>query len=430
MGLTLPDIVVALPFASAVLLACIGAWRAGVWINAASATLGFLLACLLPWQFRTALPAHLALLTAFVAMTTSWFGWRDIRAALAARRLDRRSTRHHHVAFQTLVGAILLAVLSDSPAVTWLGTAIAVAAAVGLTAAVCSVGAQRAAGRLLLMCGAGLMLALFGTLLLYLPVQSDPASLRWRASQLAVICLVLGYGGIAGLVPLHSWLPDAVGEGTKQGATLIVALLVNVPLLVILRLRSAMTDGADAPVALLVVLGLATLLTAAFCLAARLDTRRRLAFAGTAQIGIVVFAFGLGSRAATFGGLLLMTMLSLARAAALQCLDATPTQAAALTRTASVLGLAGLPIVALFLIAGATADFAPWLLLPLGTGVLVTTGSLIGGLPTPDAARDGGSPAALLELVPVWLQLALLVLLGVAMPGLVAGWFRTMAEFR
>jgi hydrogenase-4 component F len=423
MGLTLPDIVVALPFASAASLACIGSWRAGVWTNAAASTLVFILACLLPWQLRTALPAHLALLTAFVAMTTSWFGWHDVRAALAARRLDRRSTRHHHVACQTLLGAILLAVLSDSLAVTWLGTAIAVAAAVGLTATVHSAGAQRAAGRMLLMCGVGLMLALFGTLLLYLGPTHD-------AARLAAICLMLGYGGIAGLFPLHAWLADTIAEGTTHGAILIGALLVNVPLLVILRLRSAMADGPDAPVALLVVLGLATLLIAAFCLAARIDMRRRVAFAGTAQIGIVVLAFGLDSRAATFGGLLVMTMLTLSKLSALRCLETAPTRAAVRTRTASVLSLAGLPIVALFLIAGPTADYAPWLLLPLAAGVLLTTGALLGGLRTLGAAHDGSSPAGLLDLAPIWLQLALVALLAVAMPGPVVGWFRTMAAFR
>src|ERR1700722_10850976 len=125
MSLTLPVVVIALPFAAAVLLACVGSWRAGVGINAAVATLVFILACLLPWQLGTAVPALLALLTAFVAMTTSWFGWRDVRAALTARRLDRRGTRHHHVAFQALLGGVLLAVLSDSPAMTWLGTTIA-----------------------------------------------------------------------------------------------------------------------------------------------------------------------------------------------------------------------------------------------------------------------------------------------------------------
>ena len=53
---------------------------------------------------------------------------------------------------------------------------------------------------------------------------------------------------------------------------------MNIPLFVIVRLRAAMAGGADAPAALFVVLGLVTLLLAAFCLSARLDERRSLGF--------------------------------------------------------------------------------------------------------------------------------------------------------
>jgi NADH:ubiquinone oxidoreductase subunit 4 (subunit M) len=266
--------------------------------------------------------------------------------------------------------------------------------------------------------------------LLYLTAGPDVVSGQWGGPQLAVIFLVLGYGGLAGLVPLHPWLADAIAEGTTQGAILIGTLLANVPLLVFLRLRSDIADGPDTPIALFLVVGLATLLLAAFCLATRPDMRRRLTFAGTALIGVVVFAFGLGSSTATFGGLLIMTMVTLVRASAFQCLWAAPTRVGDWTRTASVLGLAGLPILALLPIAGATADYQPWLLLPLGAGVLLTAGSLLGGRPATDAARAAIRPANLLELAPVWLQLGLVVLLAVAMPGPVAGWFRTMATFR
>jgi hydrogenase-4 component F len=435
MHLMLPGVVISLPFASAALLACIASWRAGVWINAASTSLLFVLTCLLPWQLHTVLPAHLALLTGFVAMTTSWYGWRDVRTALAARRLDRRRTRLHHVAFQVLLGAILLALLSESPAVTWLGTAIAVAAAASLTAATPTPEAQSAAGLLLLLCGVGLMLALFGTQLLYLAAGPDAPSLRWSTARLhlapsnvAVFCLVLGYGGVAGLVPLHSWLADATAEGTVQGATLIGALLANVPLFVILRLRSAMAGGPDAHVTLLVVLGLATLLLAALCLSARPGVRRALAFASSAQVGIVLFAFGLGGRAATAGGLVLATMLTLARASALRCAEGTPAHVATATRAASVLVFAGLPILALFLLVGATVDYSPWVLPALVAGTLLSAGSLFGGLPASTTAGKGATVPGLLELATVWLQLALVVLLVAAMPGPVVGWFRAMAE--
>ena len=429
MGVTLSDIVVALPFAAAALLASVASWRAGVWINAAAASLTFLLACPLAWQTGPTVPAHLALLTSFVAMTTSWLGRRDLQAALAARRLDRRSARHHHVAFQTLLGALLLALLSGRPWVTWLGATIAVAAVAGLTAAVRDEGAQRAACRLLVIGGVALMPALFGTLLLYLPAAPDPVWPEWQASQLAVICLTLGYGGIAGLVPLHAWLADTIAEGSTQGAALVAALPANLPLLVMLRLHAG-AEVPDAPMPLLVVLGLFSLLTAACCLAASPGTRRGLTFAGTAQVGIVVFAFGLGSRSAIFAGALLLTMLALVRAAAFQSLAASRTRAAVRTHAASVMGLAGLPILAFFLLAGPTAAYLPGLLLLLGLGVLLTTVSLIGMAPGLLPTCSGDTPATVLGLAPIWLELALVALLAAAAHGPAVGWFRTMAALR
>jgi hydrogenase-4 component F len=420
---------VALPLGTAAVLACVPSWRAGVWINALVSSLVFVLACLLPWRSSSTLSTHLALLTAFVAMTASWLGWRDIRAAFAARRLNRRGAQRHHVALQTLLGAILLAVLSASPAVIWVAMTVAVAAVAGLTATVQNAEARHAAGQLLALGGAGLMLALFGTLLLY--IAAHQVAVAWSpAPELAVICLVLGYGGIAGLVPLHSWLPAALAENTPQTATLTGALLANVPLLVILRLRPPAANEHGPPDAVLVVLGLATLLLAASCLLVRPTLRHSLTFAGMAQLGIIVVTLGLASRAATFAGVLLMTMLTLVRAAVFLCGNAAPTPAGVRTRQASIVALAALPVFAFVLTAGPTADAAPWLMLPLGLGTLVVSGALLCDLRTIAPPRGNGSFADLAELAPVWLLLALVVLLAVAMPALVVEWFRTVAAFR
>jgi len=432
MNLALPILVVVLPFASAAVLGVVASWRIGSLINAASASLLFLLTCLLPGAASTVLhvgpvQAHLALLTSFVAMTTGWFGVRHVRAALDARLTGRRRVRIQQVTFQVLVGATILALLSDSPALTWLALAIAVAAAT--SASLTPRGAAPdAASRLLALCAVGLMLALFGTLLLYLAAEPNPASLRWSALllagsprnaalELACIFLLLGYGTLAGLVPLHGWLPEAAA-GPAPNAIILTSLLVNAPLLVILRLRGCM------PADLLLALGLASLLLAACCMSSRLDPRRAVAFAGMALVGLIVFAFGL---ATPLHALLLMTLLPLARAAALQCEDLSPTRASAWTSTACVLALAALPPFALFLIAGATVDHSAWLLPPLGIGVLLTSWALIARLPLsvgPAARRDSGNETV--ALAPIWLQLAMLLILAVAMPEPVLDWFRDM----
>ncbi len=433
MNLALPILVVGLPFVSAAALGVVPSWRIGSAINAASAGLLFLLTCFLPGAASTALhvgavQAHLALLTGFVAMTTGWFGVRHVRAALDARRTGRRRVRIQHVAFQALLGATMLALLSDSPALTWLALAIAVAAAA--SASRTSRGAAPdAALRVLALCAVGLMLALFGTLLLYLAAEPNPAALRWSALlpvasprnaalEPACIFLLLSYGTLAGLVPLHGWLVEAAA-GPASNAIGVTALLVNAPLLVILRLHSLMR--AD----LLLALGLASLLLAALGLSSRLDPRRPVAFSGMALVGLIVFASGL---AAPFAALLLMTLLSLARAAALQCEDLSPARASAWTSTACVVALAALPPFALFLTAGAAVDRSAWLLPPLGIGVLLTSCALIARLPVSvaPAAPHGGANETL-ALAPIWLQLALLLMLAVAMPEPVLDWFRAMA---
>jgi len=90
------------------------------------------------------------------------------------------------------------------------------------------------------------------------------------------------------------------------------------------------------------------------------------------------------------------------------------------------LSLRDLPV----LTAGPTADAAPWLMLPLGLGTLAVSGALLCDLRTIAPPRGNGSFADLAELAPVWLLLALVVLLAVAMPGPVVEWFRTLAAFR
>jgi hydrogenase-4 component F len=441
---TLPLSVVALPFASAVLLALVGSWRIGTWINAGSVSLLFLLTCLLPWHPRIILPllhvgvaeTQLVLLTALVAMTTGWFSLREIPAALAARALDRRRVRLYHVACQGLLGAIVLALLSDNPALTWLALGIAVAAAAAVTGVVHGQAAAAAASRLVLLCSVGLMLALLGTLLLHMAAGPHAAWGRLQASShheatmhLAWIFLVLGYGALAGVVPLHHWLPDAASEGVAPGAIIVGVLMVNAPLLVLMRLRSAVGLSAGLPAAMLTTLGVVTLLLCACCLLAPSGTRRSVAFAGMAQVGIMVVAIGAGGPTATFAGSLHMTLLALARAAVLQCHGLRSTRMAAWTGIASVLALALLPLFALFLIAGAMV----WLLLPLGAGVLLTAWVLLVRLPMlvpPVATPRGGDLSEVAALAPIWLQLGLVVLLAFAMPGPLVDWFNGVATAR
>jgi hydrogenase-4 component F len=469
-------------FLAAAVLALVPSWRVGAWINVAASCLCFLAACWLPWLVGTGGPlllvdrlaAHLALLTAFVAMTTSWFSLSYVNAEIAAQRIDRRRLRLYHAMYQLFVGGMLLALLSNNLGLTWVAIETATIAAALLVGLGRTSAAMEASWKLFIICGVGIVLALFGTALLYLAalpaVGPGLPAMNWSTIipaagrcngpllNLGFVFLLIGYATTAGLVPLHAWMADTYAEGPTPASAVLAGSMLNVALLVILRLRGIMAANATAidPGPPIMALGLLSLLLAAFSLWRQRDVKRFFAFSTIGQSGVVAFAFGLGGPAAIFAGVLHMTLHTLIHASVFQCVgraarlkggqtfaDIGGLIAAhrmfGLTLAAGIVALAALPPFGLFasefLIVADTLRRAPLASIPLGIGLVAGAWALIMrlqslclGTPTPDRRSPPNTLAPdALALAPVWLQLAIVLLLGLAMPGPVVAWFTAIA---
>ncbi len=193
--------------------------------------------------------------------------------------------------------------------------------------------ALEAAWKYFILGSVGIALALFGTILVYmaaLPVIGEGLdAMIWtvlieRAGgfdpallNVAFVFLLLGYGTKVGLAPLHAWLPDAHAEGPTPISAVLSGLLLNVALYALLRFKLllAANPGALAPGPLMVMLGLVSLIFAAFMLYRRRDIKRMFAYSSIEHMGIITFAFGIGGPLANFAGLLHMTMHSLTKSA-------------------------------------------------------------------------------------------------------------------
>ena len=472
-------------FAGAIVLGLVASWRAGAWINVAASTLCFLLAARLPWEVGATGPwllvdrlsAHMALLTAFIGMTTSWFSLTYVRAEIASRRLDRRRLRLYHAMYQLFVGAMLLALLSNNLGVTWVAVETATIAAVLVVGLPRTADAMEASWKFFLICGVGIALALFGTIVLYvaalpavgpgLPAMTWseilPAAARCNGIvlNLAFVFLLIGYGTKAALAPLHAWMPDAHAEGPTPVSAVLAGSILNVALVVILRLRQLMAGNSEAidPGPPIMALGLLSLLLAAFSLWPRRDAKRFFAFSTIEQSGVAAFAFGLGGSAAIFAGVLHLTLHTLVKASIFQCVGRAAQlkggqkfdqiggliashRMLGLTLAAAIVAVAGLPPFGLFasefLIAVETFRRMPLASLPLGIGLVVGAWALMMrlqtlclGPPTPDLGRRQSAPSGLrgaLALAPVWAQLAIVLVLGLAMPEPMVAWLRLLAE--
>jgi hydrogenase-4 component F len=474
--LSLPALVPLVPLVMGAVVALVPSLEAATWLVIAGSTAAFAFACALPWEARAGqlllvdpLATHMALLTSFVGMTTAWFSRGYIRVEAAAGRLDAPRLRQYHALFLAFLGFMLAALLANNLGVTWVSVEAATLAAVVVVGLPRTEEAVEASWKFFVLCGVGIALALFGTFVLYLaavPVLGpglDAMSWSQLATaaphchgpllNLAFVFLLLGYGTKAGLAPLHAWMPDAHAEGPTPVSAVLAGSILNVALVAILRTRSLLAANAEAipPGPPLMALGLLSLVMASLSLWRRRDAKRFFAFSTIEQSGVAAFAFGLGGAAAVFAGMLHLTLHTLTKAALFQCVGRASQlkggqkftdigglvaghRALGLTLAAAIVGIAGLPPFGLFtsefLIVMETARRIPWLAVVLGFGLVVGAWALsmrlIGlclGEPTPDR----GPAPSMAALLPAWLHIAVVVVLGLAMPAVVTEWFATIA---
>lgn len=157
--------------------------------------------------------------------------------------------------------------------------------------------------------GAGV--ALFGFLVLFAAMQAGGGgTYTWAGLviaaprmppillQTAFLLILIGLGTKVGLVPMHTWLPDAHSQAPSPVCALLSGVETTAILYVILRLFPVMqaVPGAHAETWAL-VLGLISVGFAAFLLLQVHDYKRLFAFSTVEHMGIILTAIGLGASA-------------------------------------------------------------------------------------------------------------------------------------
>lgn len=163
----------------------------------------------------------------------------------------------------------------------------------------------------LLICSVGIALALLGNFFLAFAghgkVHLNLDDLLTGASGLdplwlkaAFLMLLVGYGTKMGLVPMHTWLPDAYSEAPSM-VPLVSGALLNCAFLGILRGHSILAAAGLGRFSgeLLVFFGLLSMALAAAFLIGQTDYKRMLAYSSVEHMGILALGMGLGGLAGT-----------------------------------------------------------------------------------------------------------------------------------
>jgi hydrogenase-4 component F len=466
------------PAVGAVLLALLPSLPLAGWLNILFSTLslagavGLALEVLAGGPFTTdnfhidAFNVYLVVLTAFIGVTTAIFSRPYMRHVCDSGRVTQRHMRLYHAMFQGFMFTMLLALTTDNLGVMWVAVEGATLATVLLVSLYRTPEAVEAAWKYFILCGVGIALALFGTVLLYFAAQhalADPASgLTWTVlyahtgelhptvMSIAFVFLLVGYGTKVGLVPLHNWLPDAHSEGPTPMSAVLSGLLLNVALYAVVRLKM-LTDGAlaggdDAQLAghLMMGFGLVSFLVAGLFLHRQRDIKRMFSYSSIEHMGLITFAFGIGGPLATFGALLHMLVHSLTKSAIFVTVGhathiagtQTIDHIRGLIRTQPAVGwglllgvvaIAGFPpfgvFTSEFLLLSATMQSWPWLTVALLVGLAVAFAGLFRHLhPMVYGSRPEGQAPVQANMLPVAIHLGLVLWLGLSIPDFLARW--------
>jgi hydrogenase-4 component F len=415
-----------------------------------------------------ALNVFLVALTAFVGLTTSIFSRPYMRVERDHGKMTGPRLRLYHSMYQLFGFTMLLALTTNNMGLLWVAMEAATLTTVLLVSVYRTAASLEAAWKYFILCGVGIAQALFGTVLLYMAAEkvigAEGGALLWthldavktrldpNIITLAFAFLFIGYGTKVGLVPLHNWLPDAHAEGPTPVSAVLSGLLLNVALYAILRCK-VLTDGAlGTPLAgrMMIGFGLVSVVAAAFLLTRQKDVKRMFAYSSIEHMGLMTFAFGLGGPLANFAGLLHMTVHSLvksaifftvghaAQTAGTQAMDeirglikVNPTVAWGLMLGAlAILGMPPFGVFASeFLILTTAMREQPWatpfLLVALGVAfasVFARVQPMVFGTTT---LKPLAHPPA---LIPVFVHLALGLMLGLYVPPYLDAWYREAAR--
>ncbi|RMD49409.1 MAG: hydrogenase 4 subunit F, partial [Alphaproteobacteria bacterium] len=407
-------------------------------------------------------------LNTFVGMTAAAFSAGYIGHELETGRVTDASLRFYHATFQVMMFGMNLALVSNNIGLMWVAVELATLSTVLMVGLYRTPEALEAAWKYFILGSVGIALALFGTILVYMAAEpvigGGLPSMVWtnllaaahrldpHMLDMAFVFLLVGYGTKVGLAPFHAWLPDAHAEGPTPISAVLSGLLLNVALYALLRFKMLMAANAEAlaPGPLMIGLGLVSLIFAALMLYRRRDIKRLFAYSSIEHMGIIVFSFGMGGPLANFAGLLHMVMHSLTKSAIFFAVgniaQLRGTQQIAdirgLTQShpalgwafvVAVLSIAGMPpsgvFMSEFLVVTTSFSRSPLLALVLVTGLALALGALVTRL-TGLAFGDPGEAAPGRPrggMIPLWVHIALVLLIGLHMPADMVAWFRSVA---
>jgi hydrogenase-4 component F len=245
--------------------------------------------------------------------------------------IDQKQLSQYYFWYHFFIASMLMVCVVNNMGLLWVGIEATTIVSAFLVALYRKGEALEAAWKYLMICGAGIAIALLGVILLYSTVVNtlgtSPEILNWSFLKnpnlklqpsmvsLSFVFLLVGLGTKIGFAPLHFWLPDAHSQAPSPISAVLSGVLLNCALLVLIRFAVIAENTISGELIRHLFIGFGTLsIVVAFpFIIVQQDLKRMLAFSTIEHMGIIAVAIGLGGVLGFTAALLQMFNHSMAK---------------------------------------------------------------------------------------------------------------------
>jgi proton-translocating NADH-quinone oxidoreductase chain N len=160
---------------------------------------------------------------------------------------------------------------------------------------------QGSVGSAFILIGIALLYGLCGSLNMA-DVASQIRHVDSPLLSLALFLFITGFGVEAAIFPLNGWLPDAHSSAPSTISAVLSGFAIEIGLYAVMRIVCTVFGATDI-LHFLAGLGIFTLLIGEISAFKQNDVKRLLAYSSIGQIGLILFAFSLGTPEGVAGGL-------------------------------------------------------------------------------------------------------------------------------
>ncbi len=265
------------------------------------------------WFYVDALSAYHLCVMMLVFVASSVYAWSYFLKEADAGRIARRGLHQFAGLWCGALAAMSLVLISNNLGIMWVGIEATTLLTAFLICIPVKPASLEAMWKYLIICSIGVAFAFLGTLmvaasagglhlnpsdtLLWTKLRQGAASLNPMLLKTGFLCLLVGYGTKAGLAPMHSWLPDAHSQAPAPVSGIFSGFMLNAALYCVMRyvpIVETTTGNAGWSLQLLALFGLVSIIVAAAFIIFQHDVKRLLAYHSVEHIGIITLGFGLG----------------------------------------------------------------------------------------------------------------------------------------